>query len=84
MPLDRRKLHFVHELDGGAYRAQCPACAEIDGDRTGHHLYVFPSGAYGCAARQGDPTHRKRIWELAKPGEGLSPPSYRPRRRLPW
>jgi hypothetical protein len=66
MPLDDSKLNKVHRYANGAYRAQCPACAEMGQDRQGHHLYVYPDGRFGCAAQMGDAVHRKRIWQLAR------------------
>lgn len=45
--------------------ARCPACAELGGDRKGHHLVIWPSGKFACAACPGDSMHRQRVFALA-------------------
>lgn len=65
-------------LSGDCVYAQCPACAEVGGDRKGNNLVIFEAGqgAYHCFA---DPDgkggeHSKRIFRLAGAiGPGVSP-----------
>lgn len=59
------KLERVHRQPSGKVIARCPACAEVEGDRTGNHLVVFPDGKFGCVAHAGDSEHRRRIFALA-------------------
>jgi hypothetical protein len=49
---------------GGKIIAQCPACSENGGDKSGEHLAVFADGRFACAALAGDSAHRKRIFDL--------------------
>jgi hypothetical protein len=78
MSLDHSKLNKLVRLNGGGFRAQCPACAEIGQDRSGQHLYIFPDGRFGCAAYQQDHAHRQRISALAN-GADLKPMQRAPR-----
>lgn len=48
----------------GSIEAQCPACAATGGDTDERHLIVFPDGAYGCVAYQGDTVHNKEIYSI--------------------
>ena len=79
MSLDRSKLQHVRDLGNGGYVAQCPACAEVGGDKQGQHLKVDAAGRFCCvinAGKDGD-AHRKRIFALA--GEPLKPKDWTPR-----
>ena len=62
--IDLTKLEKVRELPGGRIIAQCPACAEVDRDKNGEHLTVWPDDHYACAANQGDREHLRRIHAL--------------------
>ena len=50
--------------EDGSIEAQCPACAAGGGDTEERHLVVFPDGAYGCVAYQGDTVHNKEIYSI--------------------
>jgi len=64
MSLDLTKLKMVRKL-ARKITAQCPACAERDGDSKGNHLVVYQNGKYACIANRKDKAHSKRIFELA-------------------
>jgi hypothetical protein len=50
---------------GDYFEAQCPACAELDKDSTGVHLYVQKDNhAYRCVAHKDDSEHSRRIFAL--------------------
>ena len=72
MKLELARLEKVRQR-GSKTIARCPACAEMERDKTGDHLVVFPSGLFACAAHQGDREHARRILQLAgsnEPGHG--------------
>ena len=62
--LDLSRLENVRERVGKVI-ARCPACSEMDRDKTGEHLAVFPDGKFGCVAYPKDRGHRSRIYALA-------------------
>lgn len=64
MPLELSRLECVRQR-GETIIARCPACAEMDRDRSGDHLAVFEDGRFACAAFAGDHGHRQRIFALA-------------------
>jgi hypothetical protein len=66
MSLNIEKLEKVVLLNGGTYRARCPACAELGGDRKGNHLFIYADGKFGCAANPKDHEHRRQIHKLAR------------------
>lgn len=69
MGLDIAKLYAVKPGPNGTLIAQCPACAKNGRDiKSANHLIIYPNGAYGCAAHQGDNEHTKAIWSLAGDG----------------
>jgi hypothetical protein len=73
--MPNRLIRLKHEKQcEGGIRAQCPACAEDGHDSKGEHLFIFPSGQFGCAVHPGDHAHRQRIWALA--GDGGKIPAY--------
>ena len=63
--LDIRRLEHVHPSNGKTI-AQCPACAEIGGDKSGNHLSIFRDGRFACVLFPNDKgkDHRRRIFEL--------------------
>jgi hypothetical protein len=68
--IDAANLENLKEQRGGAFRnARCPACAAMGGDRSGNHLIVFPTGAFGCVLYPGHSpearNHRRIILEIA-------------------
>lgn len=89
MKLNLDRLEKVRQR-GSKIIARCPACAEMERDRSGDHLVVFPSGLFACAAHQGDREHAIRILQLAgsderRPGHGAghAPKPLRPAVFLP-
>lgn len=66
MGLDLSKLENVKH-HGAKVIARCPACAETGTDRKGEHLFIEPSGRFGCVVFPGTDghKHRQRIFELA-------------------
>ena len=71
--LDLARLEKTRHHPSGKVTARCPACAEDGGDRSGHHLAIFPDGRFACAAQPGDGGHRRRIFALA----GIHTPFFR-------
>jgi hypothetical protein len=65
MSLDQSKLVNAKKAADGKITAQCPACAAAGSDTKGGHLVIFPDGAYGCVANEGDKNHSKEIFKLA-------------------
>jgi len=65
MGLDLSKLENVKH-HGAKVIARCPACAETGTDRKGEHLFIEPSGRFGCVVLPGADghKHRQRIFEL--------------------
>lgn len=63
--LDLNKLDNVILHADGSVHAACPACREAGEDVSGNHLFIWPSGKYGCAKYVGDKEHRKLVWKLA-------------------
>ncbi|HLD70030.1 MAG TPA: hypothetical protein VJA17_04615 [Candidatus Omnitrophota bacterium] len=65
MGLDLLKLEKVRH-HGAKVIARCPACAETGNDRKGEHLFIEPSGRFGCVVLPGNEgqKHRQRIFEL--------------------
>lgn len=64
--------------DGGIWRGPCPACRAEGRDDTGNHLFLFPTGAWGCVCFKGEAgrDHRRRMMELlpelrGKKGQGI-------------
>ena len=53
-------VHVRHNPDGSV-QAACPICAKDGRDSTQSHLRVWPSGAFSCAAQQGDHEHNRLI-----------------------
>lgn len=82
MPLDPAKLQSVKHLSGGEIQCACPACCENGTSPNDLHLRVFATGAYGCAVNK-DPSHSRRIWQLAGSGEGAPVVEVAPRLELP-
>lgn len=66
MRIDLSKLENVKH-HGSKVIARCPACAEAGNDRKGEHLFIEPSGRFGCVVFPGADghKHRQRIFELA-------------------
>ena len=66
MAIDSSKLENVKQ-HGSKVIARCPACAETGNDRKGEHLFIEPSGRFGCVVFPGNDghKHRQRIFELA-------------------
>ncbi len=66
MGIDLSKLENVKH-HGSKVIARCPACAEAGNDRKGEHLFIEPSGKFGCVVFPGTNghKHRQRIFELA-------------------
>lgn len=64
MSIDLNTLGNIKQ-HGDKIIARCPACADIDRDRSGDHLVIFPDGRFACAAFAGDHEHRQRIHALA-------------------
>ena len=71
MGLDLKKLEKLVDLDNGAKRARCPACAAAGQDRTGEHLRITADGRFGCCVHPNDREHRKQVFALA--GERQKP-----------
>lgn len=63
--LDMKKLIISEERPNGFIWAACPACREMDEDKSGNHLQIQPNGKYGCAKYPGNKEHRKAIFRLA-------------------
>jgi len=65
MALDITKLENVKELPGKTI-ARCPACAEIEQDKKGEHLFIDDEDRFGCVIYPGEAgrEHRKRIFAL--------------------
>lgn len=65
MGLDLSKLENVRHHDTKVI-ARCPACAEGSNDRKGEHLFIDPSGRFGCVVfpDADGHKHRQRIFEL--------------------
>ncbi len=65
--IDTTRLMHVRRNGSGKIIAQCPACAEAGGDKSGEHLVIMADGKFGCIAYPGmdGEQHRKRIFELA-------------------
>jgi hypothetical protein len=55
------------------FTSRCPACAEMERDRKGNNLAVFPTGAFHCQAFPGDKEHNARIFALAGGLRGRKP-----------
>ena len=66
MELDITKLENVKELPGKTI-ARCPACAEIEQDKKGEHLFIGDEDRFGCVIYPGEAgrEHRQRIIALA-------------------
>ena len=64
MPLDLALLENIKRHTPTKTTARCPVCAEVGGDKTGNHLFIRPTGEFGCAAHANDELHRKRIFAL--------------------
>jgi hypothetical protein len=65
MGLDLSRLENVRH-HGAKVIARCPACAEVENDRKGEHLFIEPGGRFGCVVfpdAEGR-KHRQRIFEL--------------------
>jgi hypothetical protein len=69
MSLDVTKLENVREKRGKT-TARCPACAKKGQDHSGDHLVIYPDGAYGCVAHEGDEAHRREIFDLVGIADG--------------
>ena len=66
MKLDLNKLESVVPLEGGAFQARCPACAEQGHDtKNRNHLHIFKNGNFGCAVFSRNAAHSRRILALA-------------------
>jgi hypothetical protein len=83
MKLNLDRLEKVRQR-GSKTHARCPACAEMERDKTGDNLVIFDSGSFACAAHQQDREHARRILQLAgkeerRPAESRSafPPPMR-------
>ncbi len=65
MGLDTNKLEKVKHV-GQKIIARCPACAKEGHDQTGDHLFIEPSGKFGCIVYPGieGTQHRKKIFKL--------------------
>ena len=59
---------------GSKMVGQCPACAEVGGDKQRNHLVVQADGRFGCVIHPGasGKAHRQRIFQLIgdKSGKG--------------
>ena len=59
---------------GSKLIGQCPACAEVGGDKQRNHLVVQADGRFGCVIHPGSSgkAHRQRIFQLIgdKSGKG--------------
>lgn len=59
---------------GGKMVGQCPACAEVGGDKQRNHLVIQADGRFGCVIHPGTQgrEHRRRIFQLIgdKSGSG--------------
>ena len=65
MALDITKLeNVIHQQ--GKIIAKCPACAELDQDKKGNHLFIDTNDRFGCIVYPGKPgkEHRSRIFVL--------------------
>lgn len=62
MSLDISKLECV-KRGASKIEAACPACRKAGNDRTGNHLVVFNTGAYGCTVDR-SPAHSAQIYAL--------------------
>jgi len=69
MALDVSRLEKVKDGANGGIKARCPACAANGEDNQGNHLYIYPSGKFGCAKYPNDRKHRSHIARLAGGGE---------------
>ena len=65
MALDITKLEKVR-MQQGKIIARCPACAEIEQDKKGEHLFIDNEERFGCVIYPGETgkEHRKRIFAL--------------------
>lgn len=64
MKLDPDRLEKVRRR-GSKITARCPACAEMEQDRTGDHLAIFADGGFACVVCPQDRAHARRIQQLA-------------------
>jgi hypothetical protein len=69
--LEFSRLGNLRQHASGKVTARCPACAEVERDRKGNHLVIYPGGKYGCVAAPGDKIHNRRIFALAGMATGV-------------
>ena len=75
VPNTRHRLTVVGlRKIGSKLVGQCPACAEVGGDKQRNHLVVQADGRFGCVIHPGSSgkAHRQRIFQLIgdKSGKG--------------
>lgn len=61
--IDLDKLENL-KSDGDGWIAACPLCRHEGRDKTGVHLKIYPTGAFGCVVAQKDKEHNAGILQL--------------------